>query len=439
MFEFIYEYSESCICFLISLICLGQAYFFKKDFFSPANVYCFSQSITLGISYLKYNAAMTDFHVKTWCIWCGALISFFVGASCVRMFWKTKNLPKHFCSVKEIAPVNYNWKLHMICAFFVLFCYLLGVVGIVQVAGNLLLLTKEPSLWMTAKVDYGYWAILFNSSPLVMMFFGVAAFKSLNPHKGIRVLARVIIPIVFVINIFAYPNRGTLFFSLGVLLILFNYLKKKIPSAAIMLCLLVALGAFVGISELRSQYGTSVKDVAINSALDLPYKYVANNYWNLDYAVNPLPDKEIHPHTYGIDFFAGIFDYLRLTGSIRNSFGWDGLFNERVQKIQGLNTTGYLWDVYKDLYMPGVVFFPFFCGVALTLLHLSLSRKITPRNLLLYTMFIYLVAWWFFTPGYKQGIYWIWTIVLFGFTTLCSTKSFPEIPEEKRAQSDISG
>lgn len=421
MFAWICEYPESAICFLLALTCLFLASYFKKDFFSPASIYCFSQSLTLGIAYLKYNPAMTDFHAKTWFIWIGAMLSFLCGSWCVRLFLKSRNLPLRFCG-NEFKQDSYNWKLHLALSFGLFLLYIAGVYGIIRVAGNLLLLTGSPSQWMTKSIDYGYWAILFNSSPLVVMFFGIASFRSINPERKIRWIARTMIPVVLVLNVFAYPNRGTIFFSLGGLLILFNYLKKKISPVLILVCLLVAAGAFIGISQLRSQYGDSVQNIALEAALDLPYKYVANNYWNLDYAANPPTDKEIHPHTYGIDFFAGIFDYFRLSGSIRNSMGWDDLFNERVQKVQGLNTTGYLWEVYKDLYFPGVFLFPFFCGVALSLLHSSLYRKIEPKNLLFYVMFAYFVAWWFFNHSYKQGLYWIWAVVIFACTTLCQLK-----------------
>ncbi len=418
MFEFVYEYPESCACFCVSLVCLGFAHFFKKDFFSPLTIYCFSQSLTLGIAYLKFNIYMTDFHLKTWLIWIGAMISFFVGASCTRFVWKIKQSAEKNVKSKQ-SLISYNWNYHLFFSFILFFLYVLGVVGIVLVAGNLLLLTGNPSRWMTKDIDYGYWALLFNSSPLVIMFFGIASFKSINPIKRIRVISRIMLPIVLVLNVFAYPNRGTLFLDLGVLLILVNYLKKRISPVLIIFCLIIAACFFVVISDMRSQYGASVKDVAVNTALDLPYKYVANNYWNLDYAVNPPTDREMHPHTYGIDFFAGIFDYSPITGSIRNSFGWDGLFNERVQKVQGLNTTGYLWEVYKDLYMPGVIFFPFFVGMALSLLHSTMLSKMNPRNLLFYTLYIYLVGWWFFNHAYKQGIYWVWSLIIFVFTTIC--------------------
>ena len=36
-----------------------------------------------------------------------------------------------------------------------------------------------------------------------------------------------------------------------------------------------------------------------------------------------------------------------------------------------------------------------------------------------YALFIYFIGWWFFTPGYKQGIYWIWMGIMFFISTVC--------------------
>lgn len=344
------------------------------------------------------------------------------------------------------SPVKfYNWKMHLFLSFVVFGCFCLGIVGIVKTAGNLLLLTGEPAKWMTKDVNYGYWAVLFSSAPLVTLLFGCSSFQKVCPIRSIRWISRVMVFVTFALNLVAYPNRGTLFCSAGILVILWNYLHKRISPVFILFCLMVASFAFVFISSLRSQYGTSsIQSLSASAVVDLPYKYVANNYWNFDYAINPPVDREYHPHTYGIDFFAGMTEYFRLAGSFRNSFGWDGLFNESIEKVDGLNTASYLWEVYKDLYAPGIFLFPLFCGIALAFLHLCVMRRAHPRNVIFYALFIYQVGWWFFTPGYKQGIYWLWALVMLVFTTICSSwgsaralaanpAQEPEVPEQQHA------
>ena len=438
MFWFPLEYPVSCVLFLVVLACIAQAWFFKKDFFNPPTIYCFSQCVTLGIAYLQYNKTMSDFQLKTWLFWIGAMISFCVGAYLARLTAKSVGEPVRI--VEASIPENYNWKLHVALSFIPFALFLLGIYGIVQKAGNLLLFTDNMSQWMRKETDYGYYSVLFSSGPLCVLLFGAASFSKFNPLKSFRWLARFMVLLTIVLNLFAYPNRGTLFFSAGILIILFNYLRKRISAAWILVLLALAATGFIAISSLRDQYeGNSVKGMAFKAMIDLPYKYVSNNYWNFDYAINPPTDREYHPHTYGIDFFFGMFEFFQVPGSFRYSLGWDGLFNERIEKVHGLNTASYLWEVYKDLYAPGVFLFPFFVGLILALMHLRLCRKgFTPRVLLLYTMLIYIIGWWFFTPGYKQGIYWAWGIFVFCITTasMGKVRHVPSAPDLRALEAE---
>jgi len=418
MFSWIVDNPVSSVLFLISFFCLAQAWLLKKDFFSPVNVYCFTQSITLAVAYLKLDYAMTDFKPRTWLFWIGAMVCFCGGGLLVRLVAKSKGIP-----VKLHPPVlqyGYNWKLHVLLSFGVLFLFLIGVFGIILTAGNLVLLTDDPASWMTKDTDYGYFPIFMGCGPLCILLFEVASFSKFNPVRSLRNISRIMVFLVIVLSFMAYPNRGSLFFSLGFLVILYNYLHKRISSLWLMLCFVLAIVAFVAIGNLRNQYGTSsVESVAMQKVMLLPYKYVANNYWNFDYAINPPSDKEYHPHTYGMDFFFGTLEYTGAPGAIRKSMRWDGLFDESIEKVKGFNTANYLWEVYKDLYAPGVFLFPLLIGIALSLFYLKLSKPFSPRVILFYTVFIYFVGWWFFTPGYKQGIYWAWSVMMFAISTAC--------------------
>jgi len=430
MLTWVTEYPVSSALFLVVLFCLLQSLFLKKDFFSPPTVYCFSQCITLGIAYLQVDKTMTDFKPLTWMIWIGALFAFSAGSFLARLVAKQKGCPVRVSAPSLEFTENYRWGLHVALSFIPFILFLVGIYGIVQYAGNLLLLTGNPAKYMTKDVDFGYYPVLFTSAPLSVLLFGAASFKRFNPSLALRVLSRCMVVISIVLNLVAYPNRGTLFFSLGILVILYNYLHKRVSAGWIIVCLALAAGAFVGISSLRNQYaGNSVENMAASAVMELPYKYVANNYWNFDYAVNPPVDREYHPHTYGIDFFFGLFEFTGVSGSFRNSFHWDGLFNERIEKIHGFNTASYLWEVYKDLYMPGVFLLPFLVGLALSTLHLRLCGAFTPRQVILYTFFIYFIGWWFFTPGYKQGVYWCWAYIII-FVTTVSMKSTKKVTSE---------
>lgn len=439
MFSRMVEYPESTVLFFVVAGLLFYVWKRKLDFFSPPTVYLFFQCLTLAIAYLRMDHAMTPFHLKTWFVWGGAMLSFVSG--CLLYRWncaRTAALP-------QPGPESeaYNWKWHFVLSCAVLLLYLVGVWGIVQKAGNLILFTGNSSYWASRKVDYGVYAQFFSSAPLVVLLFGVASFRSMNPVRWIRRISLPLTLLISVLSVCAYPSRTTLFMCVGFFAILFNFLCKRISVVLIAALLILGIVGFVFVASARSQYGgnSSIRSMTMDAAMTMPYKYVANNYWNLDYAVNPPTDREIHPFTYGIDFFSGMLEYFRAPGALKNSFGWDGIYNESVQKIPGYNTTGYLWEIYKDFGLPGCFLFPFVVGVGMSALFERLNRRKTPRRVMFYTFFIYFVGFWFFLAGYKQGIFWAWGVIVWGISTVCRlpSKPLPEIAEKQSAQREVSG
>ena len=437
MFAQVCEYPETTVLLFIVAGLLFYVWKKKLDFFSPATVYIFFQCLTLAFAYLRLDHAMTPFHAKTWFVWGGALFSFASG--CLLFQWNHSP-----CKTQPTENFAYNWKLHFILSCFILALYFVGIFGIIQVAGNLILFTGNAGYFASRKVDYGFYAQFFSSAPLVVMLFGVASFKSLNPVRWLRRISLPITLFISVLSVCAYPSRTTLFMCLGFAVILFNFLCKRISVLLITALLIAGIVGFIFVASARSQYGeSSVKSMTMEAAMTMPYKYVANNYWNLDYAINSPTDREIHPFTYGIDFFSGMFEYFRAPGALKTSFGWDGIYNESVQKIPGLNTTGYLWEIYKDFGLPGCFLVPFLVGLGMSILFDRVKRRKTPRLVMFYVFFIYFVGFWFFLAGYKQGIFWAWGVIIWMISTICSlhpkalVKS--EIQEENCAERNIAG
>ena len=117
-----------------------------------------------------------------------------------------------------------------------------------------------------------------------------------------------------------------------------------------------------------------------------------------------------------------MFEYTGIPGSIRTSMGWDGMFNESVDKVPGYNTTGYLWEVYKDWGIAGTVLFPFFASLFMAFLYERMKTGRSPGLWMLFTIFLYYVGWWFFLAGYKFGMFWLWVYLVVIFTKICEVK-----------------
>ncbi|MCK9181829.1 MAG: oligosaccharide repeat unit polymerase [Fibrobacteraceae bacterium] len=378
----------------------------------------------LGVAYLKLNPAMTDFSLFTWMVWIGGLLSFLGGCFLMNLVWTSRNGSPMDFPLK--LHCEYDWNRHFLFSFVAFGYFLIGVFCVISIVGNLILFTDSPGSWMGKSPKVGAYAVFFCSSPMVVSLFGVASFKSLNPsHRYIRWVSRFMAIFTTCLSFMTFPNRGTTFVCAGSLVVLYNYLHKKLSFSLILIIAGIGLAAFILIAAIKNQYGEGsvAGQIATSSVIDLPYKYVANNYWNLDYALNKDSDEPEHPTTFGADIFYGVLYYTHLPEALRTSFGWDTPYNESVEKVNGLNTVSYLWDAYKDFGLPGVFLEPFFFGLLFTFIYRRLSVMKTPMGVLFHTMFVFWILFWSFTTGYKQPMYWAWILFFLLIPALCSKKA----------------
>jgi len=411
----------SGIAFSIAFLCLFEASIFKKDFFSPARVYIFSQSFTLGIAYLKLSPAMTDFHILTWAVFLGGMLSFVMGCYAVKLVFNTKPSASNN---KYAFFENYRWNWHIFFAFILFLTFLLPAKKIFDYAGGIPIFSSKISEILSDKFPSigGYLTYLLTLVPLTIALFGAASFSSVNPNKYLRYFSRFMAVLQIVALILFYPGRGPIFISIASLIIIWNYFKKNISAKILLLGIIILIGAFIAVAQARDQYGSSsIQNMALDKVILLPYSYIANNYWNLDYALNPQIPLAGHSPTYGLDHFVAQVPIIG--GFLRKAFGWDNMFNKSIIKQRGFNTVSYLWEVYKDFGGIGVAFVPFFWGILITWLYMRLKTTLQMRFLLLYAFAITMVGLWWFNIWYKVSfMYGVLILAIFGITELCQTK-----------------
>ena len=226
---------------------------------------------------------------------------------------------------------EYNWVCHFFLSFSAFAYFFVGVLGVISVTGTLVLLTDNPSIWLTGKDNTVLkYADFFTTGAMVVGLFAVASFKSMNPVRWVRYASRFMVAFTIVLSFMTYPSRGINMLCIGMFMILFNYLRGRFSWRSLAVVTVLVCVFFVAVASLKGQYGNSditdskiAKEVAL-----LPYKYVANNYWNLDYAFNRMSDIPEHEWTYGIDAFFGITHLMHIGDGIQQSFGWDSPYNE---------------------------------------------------------------------------------------------------------------
>ena len=422
--EALFAYPESSVMFTFAIVVVVLVSVFKEDFFRPSTLYFLVQMIMLGVSYMKFLPMMSDFNYSTWLVWGGGMFCFMVGCYMTDFAWRSYGGPP----LQKTLSVHgtYNWVCHFFFSFTAFAYFLVGVFGVISVTGNLVLLTDNPSIWLTGKDnDVLKYADFFTTGAMVVGLFAVASFKSMNPVRWVRYASRFMVVFTIVLSFMTYPSRGINMLCIGMFMILFNYLRGRFswPSLAVVTVLVCVF--FVAVASLKGQYGNSditdsknAKDVSL-----LLYKYVANNYWNLDYAFNRMSDVPEHDWTYGIDAFFGVTHLMHIGDGIQQSFGWDSPYNESVIKCTGFKTIPYLWDAYKDFGLPGIFLLPFFFGVLFTFCYHKMAIAKSPFMLLLTATFMMWIILWNFTTGYKQSMYWVWMFFFFFVCTVSSGRT----------------
>lgn len=410
---------ESCVMFSLAAIVLLVLSTRRSDYFRPAVLYFLVQMVMLGVAYLKLAPAMTDFRYTTWLVWGGGMAAFIGGAVLAEMAWTSKGGAR----MPETLSLQgkYSWPTHFCLSFLAFAYFFIGVAGVVSVAGNLVLLTGNPSFWLSGDSPALKYADYFTSGAMVVGLFGVASFKSINPVRWVRYASRGMVVFTIVLSFLTFPSRGINMLCIGFIFLLYNYLHRRFSWKLIMVAVAFVLVFFVAVASLKGQYGGSSTDDLMNNGMVktvalLPYMYVANNYWNLDYAFNKPVDAAEHEWTYGIDAFYGMTHLLQIGDGLQQSFGWDTPFNESVVKVKSLNTIPYLWDAYKDFGLVGLFFLPFFFGIFFSWNYRYMATAKTPMPVLFMCMFMMWIILWNFTTGYKQSMYWVWG---FFFALVC--------------------
>ena len=189
---------------------------------------------------------------------------------------------------------KYSWPTHFCLSFLAFAYFFIGVAGVVSVAGNLVLLTGNPSFWLSGDSPALKYADYFTSGAMVVGLFGVASFKSINPVRWVRYASRGMVVFTIVLSFLTFPSRGINMLCIGFIFLLYNYLHRRFSWKLILVAVAFVLVFFVAVASLKGQYGGSSTDDLMNNGMVktvalLPYMYVANNYWNLDSAFNKPP------------------------------------------------------------------------------------------------------------------------------------------------------
>jgi oligosaccharide repeat unit polymerase len=357
------------------------------------------------VAFLGFHPAMTPFHPFTSLIYFGSSLAFLLGTALPRLA-----AGPSFRGVPDL--VRYNWRLHWILSFLLFAVFLSGMAVAYSRVGVFPALAERKQEAINAFNQASFYSnITYNMGAIAAAMFLVAILQT--PGRRLFMRAGLWLALLSTAIFSLSMNRSgallVIFFGLTVI----HYGVRRISLLRVVgfFVLLLALFIPVSYSRLTDEQKTVLERLdpllVTGYLLKVPYVYMANNYWNLDYALNPENYEVRHPTTYGYTTFSGILDVFPLPAEglvgpeIRESGHYEDMFHERSVKIKGINTLTYQWGLYKDFGLVGVLTIPFFIGLLLSVYHRRMREQPDVSNIAVYAYFSFFIAFNWFTAMWE--------------------------------------
>jgi oligosaccharide repeat unit polymerase len=427
----------SIVSFCVALYLIMDAIVRKADFFSPARLYLFFHSLTLGVAFLAADKAMTPFKPLTSLVYFGSAACFVMGTLTTGLIDGMHFRP----SPGPFEARKYNWNLHMWFAFALFAVFAMGMAFAAIGLGTVPLFARDKSVAIMDffKVNW-YSSVALSYGGLSMAMFYMAIFRSRTLPKTLNFAFWMTLVSLSVFSL-ALSRSGLIFFAFFAL-VFYNYAVKRLSIfrlGFLFVCFfsIFMVTGYLKLSSFQKENQLNVEPLKmVRLMLKFPYVYVANNFWNLDFALNPENYEERHPTTYGFTTFSGVLDMMALPGGtlgvgIRDAAGYDDQFHARSIKVKGLNTMGYQWGLYKDFGIAGTFILPFLFGIAVKILHLKVRRTPNVFNIALYSFLAFFIGLSWFLAFWESMIYIYGLLYLASVCFICQ-RALPA--PESRAQ-----
>lgn len=403
-------------CFGITALYLASVIIRKKDIFNPITLVISLNFFTLGIAHTAIDPHWNGLQPITWAVILISSLTLFVGGQLVEVYTQsgrhdTQMNLSHLSSTLN----NYSWTRHFRIGLALFFIMLLGFSYIYVKSGGIPIFHPEKNLMTrSGSIDFGFFAPFVLRGPEVFLVFLLATYKKINPHLLMRRWAIVMAIITLILSLCFFQSRMNVLTCIVFITYLHHNFKRQLGLRHFVIILAFFSSIFVFIAILRNQMEMGEHLFKTTEALKLPYQYIANNWWNLDYGLNPEPGQTVAPFKYGWGFIEGISFFFPDAIAMGVAFNWDTIFNESVVKVTGLNTVTWHWSVYNEFGYFGIIVFPLFFGIFIQYFYQYLKQKPTLIKVGIYSyLSIFLMLSWF-EEFYQNAlyIYWVLTIVI---------------------------
>lgn len=371
----------------------------KRDFFSPVRLYVMAYSFFLTINSLMLSRLQTEWSATTKLLFWGAS-GLFVGAGVLVLLLdkvkggKEMDFTAFRAGLKRDAE-GLDWDWYFRVFRFCTAVYLLSYLGATLLYGTIPILADHPD---KARVDF--FTVSLPTSiglffgPLSMMLGTEAILFGPYPRRT-KWWIGAFMGLVFFLYL-TIAMRLDLFRYFVFALLLYHYGRRQLGLKQFVMAAGAGIAVFVVIYLVRV-HGDAINQLNEIAKVRMPpkyiwasqiYAYVVSNFWNMDYGFTRYVDELGHyPLSWGFELFRPVMFLLQAEVGMQKAYGFDSIYNDSVNFVQGMNSTVYLWHFFKDFGAFGVYFLTFSFGLALAFFYRNMGKDPTLFRVSLWALF----------------------------------------------------
>ena len=378
---------------------------FRKnaDIFHPARFWICLWTMVIGVTLLDLSYYQREWSIQAWFIILSGLLSFLVGVLLQANKHRALIMKKIPFDIQKILSPN-SRKGFMYAIYFLFTVYIIAYLLEWKIMGYLPFFSI---LREAGRAEWGVFGLhlLVGSIPIILALVS-EAFIVLKTKKTEKILYSSIFFLTLV-SYFFLLNRLYIFIWGFILIIQIHYLKKRIKVRQILIFTTVLTGLFVGIGSIRATqfvgnfiYNVSNMKYSKEYAnFTGPYMYVSMNLENTARGIDKLSS-----HTYGANVFDFVYAILQVKKPIAKYLHMD---KYQYLVTSSFNTLSYLWYLYWDFGILGVVIGSMLWGYLISMRYYKMRSNPSFTNVNMYglTLFMVFLSFFTFLPMMLSSVY----------------------------------
>ncbi|MDQ3000446.1 MAG: oligosaccharide repeat unit polymerase [Fibrobacterota bacterium] len=407
-------------------VAVGSALLRGGDLFSPGRIYIALYSLLMALWSLKLSQLQTPWSMTTHLLFWGANIMFVTGNFLAFML-RTIKVPDFRLDFGRIrsrlamdaAGMDWPWLYRVF--FCCVLVYLISFAASAVITGGIPVLAKRPDeariafFGATVITNYG---MFFGPMALMLCAEMLVFARMERPLKRKVLLLGGTVLFLYLTLVTRYDIFRFFIFSVA----LYHYGVKPLQLKHLAMGTIFVMGIFMVAFLVRINSGsldTFNEMIKVRMPPEFAwasgiYAYIANDFWNLDFAIRKFEDGvDFYPIQYGFGLLRAPLFLLHLDAGLANSFGFDSIMNESVIKLKGFNTIIYVWHFYKDFGAIGVYLLALLFGLGVAVFYQNTILRPTIFRVAMWALILPAVVLSYHAPLWELWFFYMNILLMF--------------------------